>query len=366
MYFDLAPKSRKADLYDFETELRELEKGLKYSRIVLILGPRRTGKSSVLLTFLHEHKVPHVLLDVRKMAAGRELKEREFMLGLGEAIQIFLEKQKSKVRKLRERLEEIRGLKVTGSSIEIAWGKRQRPSLANLLESLNVWAERHSTRVVLAIDEAQELRSLIQFRFPNLLAHAYDYMKNLVLCLTGSQVGLLYDFLKLEDPKAPLYGRPVFEIKLRRLTGGEAEDFLKKGFEQTKVKVSQAFLREAVEKLDGITGWLTYCGWYASYKRPSIERILDEASKLATAEVGEFLSRSRSPRRYSEILNLLAATPLPWSGVKRGLEASEGMEMDGSTFTNLLETLVKLGFIEKEGDLYRIADPMLQHGLLRK
>ena len=332
----------------------------------MILGPRRTGKSSILLTFLREFKIPHILLDLRGMAAGGELSEREFMLGLGDAIQTFLDQRKSKVRKLRERLGEIQGVKVTPSSIEIAWGRKQRPSLASLSENLDAWAEEHATRIVLAIDEAQELRSLVQFRFPHLLAHVYDYLKNLVVCLTGSQVGLLYDFLKLEDPRAPLYGRPVFEIKLRRLTEEEAEDFLKKGFEQTKVKVSQAFLREAVEKLDGITGWLTYCGWCASYKRPSIERILDEASKLAAAEVGEFLSRSRSPRRYSEILNLLAVTPLPWSGIKRGLEASEGMEMDGSTFTNLLETLVKLGFVEKEDDLYRIADPMLRHGLLRK
>ena len=83
-------------------------------------------------------------------------------------------------------------------------------------------------------------------------------------------------------------------------------------------------------------------------------------------EVDGFLSRSRNPRRYSEILNLLAATPLPWSRLKRGLEADEGMEIDGSTFTDLLGTLDKFGFILREGDLYRIADPVLQHGLLRK
>ena len=328
MYFDLTPKSRKADLYDFETELGELERGIKHSRIVSLLGPRRTGKSSILLTFLHEFKVPSILLDVRGIAAGKELGEREFMLGLGDAIQAFLELHKGKVRKLRERLGEIQGVKITTSSIEIAWGRKRRPSLTSLLENLNSWAEEHATQIVLAIDEAQELRSLVQFRFPHLLAHVYDYMKNLVICLTGSQVGLLYDFLKLEDPRAPLYGRPIFEMKLRRLTEGEAEDFLKKGFEQTKAKVSEAFLREAVERLDGVIGW-TYCGWYASYRQPSIERVLDEASKLAMTEVDGFLSRSRSPRRYSEILNLLAATPLPWSRLKRGLEAGEGMGIDG-------------------------------------
>ena len=218
---------------------------------------------------------------------------------------------------------------------------------------------------MLAIDEAQELRALPQFRVSYLLAHVYDYMENIVVCLTGSQVGLIYDFLRLDDPKSPLYGRPIFEVKLGTLNKEESIDFLNKGFKQAVVKIDETRIEECAEKLGGIIGWLTYYGWYASHKRPSLEKALDNASKLVMKEIHAFISTSRSPRRYKVILEILAMMPLSWSKIKRGLETSEGVEIDGSSFTDLINAMVKMGFVEKQNGLYRIADPVLQYALLK-
>ena len=40
-----------------------------------------------------------------------------------------------------------------------------------------------------------------------LFAHAYDSLPNQRIILTGSEVGLLHDFLGINDYESPLYGR---------------------------------------------------------------------------------------------------------------------------------------------------------------
>jgi len=46
---------------------------------------------------------------------------------------------------------------------------------------------------------------------------------------TGSEVGVLREFLRLEDPEAPLYGRHRREIFLGGFTAQQALGFLKAG-----------------------------------------------------------------------------------------------------------------------------------------
>ncbi len=100
------------------------------------------------------------------------------------------------------------------------------------MEAVDKVAEDLSIRVVFAIDEVQELRSL-GLNVPMLLAYIYDNLGNIVTILTGSQVGMVYETLRLNDPKSPLYGRAVVEVRLRRLTVEESLDFLRRGgFEQ--------------------------------------------------------------------------------------------------------------------------------------
>ena len=62
--FDLLPKEDRNDLFDREEELNKL-KGLEdlYSPITLVLGFRRTGKSSLIKVALKESEFSNFLLD---------------------------------------------------------------------------------------------------------------------------------------------------------------------------------------------------------------------------------------------------------------------------------------------------------------
>ncbi len=84
--------------------------------------------------------------------------------------------------------------------------------------------------------------------------------------VSGSQVGVLRDFLGVDDPHGALYGRFLHEVRLRRLSR-----------------------EEAVERFDGIIGWLTYFGWSYSRGMGGVESILDMAARQEAEELRRFL-----------------------------------------------------------------------------
>ena len=55
----------------------------------------------------------------------------------------------------------------------------------------------------MVIDEAQYLRNS-NYPFDSVLAYAYDHL-NLKLIISGSEVGLLYRFLKFDDSEFPVW-----------------------------------------------------------------------------------------------------------------------------------------------------------------
>ena len=104
-------------------------------------------------------------------------------------------------------------MSVAGVEVEFARGSR-RPPPPEVLKALDEWAGSESRRLVVVLDEAQELYKLKGGSLTPVLAWAYDNLKNLAFLLTGSKAGLMHRLLKLEDPESPLYGRRVQVVRL--------------------------------------------------------------------------------------------------------------------------------------------------------
>ena len=90
------------------------------------------------------------------------------------------------------------------------------------------------------------MRGKLGYEVLALLAHSYDYCKNISFILTGSELGLLYDFLRLDDPSSPLYGRHIEEVRVGRFNADRSLDFLERGFQQYNMKTSRETLEYAV------------------------------------------------------------------------------------------------------------------------
>ena len=189
--------------------------------------------------------------------------------------------------------------------------------------------------------------------------------------MTGSEVGVLKDFLRLDDRNSPLFGRARLEIYLKKFGREAALDFLKRGFQEVEMKVVEEELVDAVNRLDGIVGWLALYGYYrVSYNLPhnsTIERVEADAIELIAGELEKLVKFS--PKRYLAILWAITLGLKTWSTIKHYAEGIVGHIPDNK-YDRLLQNLVKYGFIEKTENLeYRVIDPLLPKAvekLLRK
>jgi len=358
MYFDPKPKRRKEDLYGREKELSELKRSVKSNPLTVVTGVRRLGKTSLILVALSER--PGIVVDLRGVRQSWESLYRK----INTAINDLAKTNKTLWSKMKKSLKTISGVSVMGTGITLSWGS-DRPDLATLLER---FAEHD---VVVAFDEIQTIRGALGRKFAEVLAHLYDH-SDLKVILSGSEVGLLYDFLGVEDPKAPLYGRYFHEVKLRRFNHFESMDFLTKGFEQAKVEVPKEVLEYAVEKLDGIVGWLVNFGWKSvqtgKATTKTVDEVLEEAGKLAVGEFNSFLKKHiPADRRLAGVMRAIANGKTRWSEIKSALEKSEKREITDANLSRYLNTLLKATYIEKIVDgrnvYYKITDPILERAL---
>jgi len=350
MLFNPKPKVKREELYDREHELEKIEKSLKKGvGLVTILGIRRLGKSSLLNVSLNELPYGSVKIDARKVYSEFGNVPREAIARL--VLRGFLERFPTE--RTKEFLRHLKGVRFMGVGLEIEVSRGV--NLFEVLERIDSLGE----RFIIAIDEAQYLR-FSNSRYPELIAWALDELQNVSFVLTGSEVGLLEDFLKLHDPESALFGRAHVEVVLKRFERHRSLDFLGKGFEETGMNVPGDELEEVVDELDGIVGWLTLYG-YNRYlgmgHREALKKLKEDSKKLVLNEFSKL--KNLSPR-YELAMRAVANGKHRWKEIKETVEILEGKRIDDKNFSNVLSNLVRYRYLEKTVEGYLIPDPLVE------
>ena len=223
----------------------------------------------------------------------------------------FGTKFRLKYYKLVNYLKSLRGIKIsalgTGFNIEFDW-KRRSPSLTSLLERLDEYASERNTYFLIVIDEVQELRFLGGYNkldFRQIMAYCYDNLRNIKFVLSGSEVGLLYDFLEFDNYTSPLYGRVRDEIVLSRFSKEDSIRFLEVGFNEVGMHPPMNILEEVVNVLNGTPGWLAFYGYKAVQNKrfDVLDRVLEEAIEMASGELNKIIMYGKL---YKHILRAVA------------------------------------------------------------
>ena len=263
---------------------------------------------------------------------------------------------------LSETLRHLKGVSILGNAVSFDWSKAG-VDLPELFGKVDAWASRNGKRFLMAFDEIQLVRG--DKRIPRLLAHIIDSYRNMTLVVTGSEVGVMFDFLGFEDADSPLYGRHFVQIRMGNFSVTEAEDFLTKGFQQISVAAASELIQYAVKSLDGVAGWLTLFGTRCRDKRDCSKEIVDEVvSEAGRLARDEALKLTMASKRYGVILNFLARIDsASWAQIKGVIEAKEGHSVTNAAVSNLLSTLVKASVVEKANGKYAIVDTLLANGI---
>mgnify|MGYP001772929540 CR=1 FL=1 len=336
MLFDPRPKTRREDLFGRDRELELLHSNVD-SPVIVITGIRRIGKTSVLNVFLNEVPVPSVIVDLRELKTN---------YGLRDLYSVLAKSFSSRLDGFINLLKSISAVKIVGVEVEFRWRGRDAVSLSTLFDYLN------RERVIVAFDEAQKLRGPRSRDVLNAIAHAYDYDKNITFIFTGSEVGLLYSFLGLENPQSPLYGRYMYGLTLERFPRDLSVEFLKQGFREAGVEIAADVIEAAVDAFDGILGWLTFFGNEYVRGLRNLSKIRGMAVEIALEELKNIV-RERG-KRYALALRGIAEGADSWGKLKRYIEEREGGVISPSILHNIIKTLEDLSIVKD----YKFLDPV--------
>lgn len=359
MYFDPQPKTEKADLFDREAELKQFSDALLYTSLIVITGLRRSGKTSFMNVALAESNHPYISLDLRGLPYNPS--RADIVRKLEAAFNRIGRKW---FTSMCDALKHVKGVSIVGNAISLDWGKAG-VDLADIFDKIDVWASKQKERFLVAFDEIQLIRG--EKGIPRLFAHIVDTDRNVILVVTGSEMGLLFDFLGFEDTGSSLYGRHYTEITMQNFDFGRSEAFLKEGFQQIGLAIDAEVVDYVVQKLDGVVGWLTLFGARCRDRNRCTKNMVDEVvvegGKLARAETLKLVKLSK---RYGVVLNFLAKVDVAsWTQIKGVLEAREHRALPSSTVAGILSTLVKTSLITKTDGQYRLVDPLVMSGILQ-
>lgn len=161
----------------------KLKKAMDSRAITLVLGLRRMGKRPLIKVATAD--ITKVYVDARRFEERNYITYRDFMEEFRGALNTLIPKH----RKMLNSLKSISGIKIGEVGIDFSW-KESKPLFSSVLEALNAWAEGERKRLIIVIDEVQELIKLKGFNMIPVIAYAYDNLRNLSFVFAGSKVGL--------------------------------------------------------------------------------------------------------------------------------------------------------------------------------
>ncbi len=351
MYFDTSPKTKRADLFGRNFLLDTLIGYTKDKsvRMIVLKGPRRTGKTSLLNVALTETKMMSIKIDVRETPY---YDRKEFMIYL-------IEKIKDKVGEsfFQKILQYFSKVEVSYADLSTTFFLHIEQKFSTFFEKLDAELEKKGEILVLAFDEVQ-LLSKIKFEYN--FAAIYDNYKHIKLILTGSEMGLLDQFLGRKDAHSLLYGRAIMEQEVPKFNEEETRTFLLDGFVQIQKKISLEEIKEVIANFNGIIGWATQYGWFRNQGKShslAISTVVAEGVKLTQLELDNFLIR-RNKSRYLKLLRWIAKGFNQWNLLKQQFVKEKATVSDRQLDLYLTE-LQDYGFVIKINENYFLTDPLL-------
>ncbi len=352
MYFTPEPKMEEKDLFGADYALKTLVSGLtdKSTRMIVIQGLRRTGKTSLLNVALKKSGINFVKIDVRE---GPYRDREEFFLFLiakiKEAIgQSFFHKV----------LKSISGVGIGYKDLAATVSLSREQNIALFLNGLDRHLKSKGKSLILAFDEVQLLK---QIKFDYILASIFDNYLTLKMVLTGSEIGLVDSFMGKENYDAPLYGRAVAEIIVKKQSNEDTSRFLEEGFAQFGGEISFEEVKEVIGQLDGIIGWTTFYGWLrhkGNSHAGALTKVKAEGKETVRRELQRFLDLRKTGRKYLRLLKYIAKGYNTWGELKYNF-AKDKMRVSDSQLLLYVNELQNYGFVEKTEEQYLIPDPLL-------
>ncbi|AEE94540.1 ATPase [Acidianus hospitalis W1] len=372
MWFTYGPPTENP--FDRDEEISTLIKLMRGGQPVSLVGPRRIGKTSILLASLKKSNLPYVLISAEDFLKGEKgFNFTEFLSAYVSKVILSLhpfsgyafkleEKVKSYLKVLRDLLGAVKislNIPEVSGLIEVVLDKGEKgkdlsEEFSRALELPELLAEKFNIRIVIAIDEFQYLNFAKQAvpEIFHVMRSKWQFQKRVSYVISGSAVGMLKEIMSSKNQ--PFY-QYFYSIRVNPFNRETSKEFLRKGFETDGVKVSEEDIEKIAEYVDGFPAWLNLVGIKVELEG-EVEKALSSLpfdDNVISAIEGDLNKLSPTARSVLRKLAKLGGTGSP-----KDLGENEWSVQRG------LKQLIRYGYVEREErGIYKIIDPMVTHYL---
>lgn len=244
--FILEPYQSKAYFCDREKETEEIIRNITNGRNTTLISPRRLGKTGLIFRVFDEMMTRKLPYETIYCDISDTLSLEEFIKVISDAVVSKLEKQQ-KITAFFKTLKSVRPLlgidPLTGSpqvSFIFADDSQKQSTLKEVMDYL----ERYPQKVVLAIDEFQQIREYNDVNMEAVLRKHIQHLHNVRFIYCGSKKHTMTDMFT--NAKKPFYESTSFSY-LSKLPVPVYSAFIKEKFESAGKTIDDDSIRFIVE-----------------------------------------------------------------------------------------------------------------------
>lgn len=289
-----------------DNEFELLERNLFSGNNLIIISPRRYGKTSLIEQFIvnkkNESGIIHCMIDLFSIRSEEEFYEelaREVIKLTSGKLEEWIENTRSFFRNLVPRISfGIDPANDFSVSFDLKEIKKHKSEILNLPSEI---AKKKQKRIVIYIDEFQNIGTFADsLNFQKKLRSVWQKHQNVSYCFFGSKRHMMLDIFNKTE--APFYRFGSLLI-LDRIDRKHWEDFITEAFEKTNKTISRELAAEIANLMKNHPHYvqqLAHFTWSYTAKK---------ASREAIQNATEFMLNSNSPL-FIKIIEELSVTQI--------------------------------------------------------
>ena len=355
--------AEKENFIDREDDRRTLKNFLGHGINVMLISPRRWGKSSLVKRTMTELMAEDQMVKVCFVDAFRVHSESEFYNAYASAVVSALESNLQKGVELLKKYIQTLTPSITLKSgplnaIEVDLGYNPLPrSAEEVLEMPERIARERNLHVIVCIDEFQQLANLPGWKsMEGLMRSVWQHHQNVNYCLYGSKRHMMMDIFS--NAKNPFYhfGQVLY---LKKIDKKYWKPYIVSQFEKTGKSIS-ASLADRICELVDCHSWyvqqLSFFTWSATD-----DTVTDDIVTNAL----QLLLDTNEPVFEADVEALASSQVAMLQAIANGEEHLSSRqtvmryELGGAqTIAKNKRMLVEKDFVEKQGNAFRFVDPL--------
>ncbi len=341
-------------------ERKILKQYIRNGRHCVLIAPRRYGKTSLVNQVLLELKMPYAITELTLVASLKDV-ESIIVNHVGNLLHSILPKTKKAAQSILQLFKWLNPelvLSASGQKLIFRFDYSEKNSLDNIIEilkKLDVAAKKVNKRVIVVMDEFQqlcEINSSVEAAF----RHVMQYSQKVSYVYLGSNRHMLLSMF--HDKNRPFYNSCEI-MRLSRISRQDYVAFIQNAAaERWGKKLTPKVLEEIFNCSEFYSSYVNrICGYFwMGDKPPTIKAIREYWNILVESKAAEFTDNVlKLSKNQKAVLAYMAVMP---TSQPTSVDVCYSLKLSESSIRQALNKLLQLDYLYKNGEgIIEVLDP---------